>query len=348
MASVSSRTATAIDWRYDRSAWFSYFADHPFAPALALHLEGSYRRTLGLSQFEQVMLRPGLTLVESKRWRSFTAGLPAFDYSSAAQPVKSQREHPRAVVKVGAENGRMVDQASETSEPALRSLSNLIALECLFTLAGGYMDAYAFLAHGHVFANAQTGNVVLLAVSAAQADWVQAGRHIPPVIACSLGVAAAKLLGVQSNKHSFRATLICQTVELLTVVILILFGSSLPDPVVVPTLSFVAALQITSFDMLGPWSFNSAMTTGNLKTAIVGAVLWFKGENRPYNQGKAIVAAVACISFLGGALCGGYNTHRHPKYALLPCALLLTAGYLLTWQQHKKNEPESHGFHKHL
>ena len=38
------------------------------------------------------------------------------------------------------------------------------------------MDAYAFLAHGHV-ANAQTGNVVLLAVSAAQADWVEAGRQ---------------------------------------------------------------------------------------------------------------------------------------------------------------------------
>ena len=57
----------------DRSAWFSYFADHPFAPTLALHLEGSYRRTLGLSQFEQVMLRPGLTLIENKHWQSLFA-----------------------------------------------------------------------------------------------------------------------------------------------------------------------------------------------------------------------------------------------------------------------------------
>ena len=48
------------------------------------------------------------------------------------------------------------------------------------------MEAYAFLAHGHVFANAQTGKVVLLAVWAAEGDWVHAGRHVPSIIACTL------------------------------------------------------------------------------------------------------------------------------------------------------------------
>ena len=113
------------------------------------------------------------------------------------------------------------------------------------------MDAYAFLAHGHVFANAQTGNVVLLAVSAAEGDWVHAGRHVPPIIACALGVATAKLLGAQSSKHTFRATLTCQTVELVAIILLVVFGSSLPDPVVVPTLSFVAALQINQLRHAG-------------------------------------------------------------------------------------------------
>ena len=71
----------------------------------------------------------------------------------------------------------MVDQAVETSEPVLRSLPNLIALECLFTLAAGYMEAYAFLAHGHVFAMRREGKVILLAVSAAQADWWRRPPH---------------------------------------------------------------------------------------------------------------------------------------------------------------------------
>ena len=38
------------------------------------------------------------------------------------------------------------------------------------------MDSYAYIAHGHVFANAQTGNVVLFAVNAAAGDWSQALR----------------------------------------------------------------------------------------------------------------------------------------------------------------------------
>ncbi len=57
----------------DRSVWFNYFGDQPFTSRFSLHLEGSYRRTLGLSQFEQVLVRPGLTIVEGKHWQSLMA-----------------------------------------------------------------------------------------------------------------------------------------------------------------------------------------------------------------------------------------------------------------------------------
>ena len=43
--------------------------------------------------------------------------------------------------------------------------------------------------------------------------------------------------------------------------------SSTTDASVVPLISFVATLQNTSFDRVGPWPFNSAMTTGNLRNA---------------------------------------------------------------------------------
>ena len=65
--------ALAPDGGTNRSAWFSYFGDQPFAGPWALHLEGSYRRTLGLSQFEQLELRPGLTFMETRRLESLVA-----------------------------------------------------------------------------------------------------------------------------------------------------------------------------------------------------------------------------------------------------------------------------------
>ena len=57
----------------NRSLWLSYFGDQPFTKRWALHLEGSYRRTLGLSQFEQLELRPGITFVQNKIFQSLVA-----------------------------------------------------------------------------------------------------------------------------------------------------------------------------------------------------------------------------------------------------------------------------------
>jgi uncharacterized membrane protein YoaK (UPF0700 family) len=136
------------------------------------------------------------------------------------------------------------------------------------------MDAYSYLAHGHVFANAQTGNFVLFSVDASRGQWSQAVRHLPPIIAFSLGVAVAEWLGMRAGTGILRATLLCQAFELAILAGLVTVGAYLPDASVVPMISFVAALQNTSFNRVGPWPFNSAMTTGNLRDAISGVVLW--------------------------------------------------------------------------
>jgi Protein of unknown function (DUF2490) len=76
----------------DRSVWLSYFGDQPFTKLWAVHLEGSYRRTLGLSQFEQLELRPGITLNESPSQQSLIAytffrAQPTANGSFGPQPI---------------------------------------------------------------------------------------------------------------------------------------------------------------------------------------------------------------------------------------------------------------------
>ena len=44
-------------------------------------------------------------------------------------------------------------------------MSSSLAVGILLALAGGFMDAYSYMARGHVFANAQTGNILLVAVA---------------------------------------------------------------------------------------------------------------------------------------------------------------------------------------
>ena len=43
-------------------------------------------------------------------------------------------------------------------------ISESIELGILLALSGGFMDAYSYIGRGEVFANAQTGNMLLLGV----------------------------------------------------------------------------------------------------------------------------------------------------------------------------------------
>jgi uncharacterized membrane protein YoaK (UPF0700 family) len=214
-------------------------------------------------------------------------------------------------------------------------LWRLLIVEFLFTATGGFVDAYAFIAHGQVFANSQTANVVLFSIYAIEGKGLEAVRHIPPIVACVLGVTAAKVLGARSEKRTFSINLTFQCIELFVILFLALFSSELPDPCVVPIISFVAAMQMTSFDAFGPWSFNSAMTTGNIKSATVGIVLWLRGEERSKNRGVAIVSALACIAFLLGAIFGGFYTRRYPTHALLPCVCLVLVAFCFSLRQQR-------------
>ena len=60
--------------------------------------------------------------------------------------------------------------------PSLRSMSGMFTVASLFAIVGGYLGAYSYLARGHVFANAQTGNIVLFGVRAAAGNWTSACR----------------------------------------------------------------------------------------------------------------------------------------------------------------------------
>ena len=229
-----------------------------------------------------------------------------------------------------------VQPPTDTGEQGLGGHRGLLVVACVFAVVGGYLDAYSYLAHGNVFANAQTGNVIFLAVYASAGRWWEAARHLPPIGAFALGVAVAKWLGVRAQKREFRATLLCQAGEMVVLSGLAAFAGHLPDAAVVPVISFVAALQNTSFSTIGPWSFNSTMTTGNLRSAVSGLVLWSAGRDPGANRAKAVALGAVCGSFFLGAVAGGNYTRRDQGHALVPCVALVGLGSFLTWRERRR------------
>lgn len=60
------------------------------------------------------------------------------------------------------------------------------------SLSGGLQDAYTYLFRGKVFANAQTGNIVLLSANLMDGNWGRAVHYLVPLCAFALGVLTAE------------------------------------------------------------------------------------------------------------------------------------------------------------
>ena len=52
-----------------------------------------------------------------------------------------------------------------------KQMSDSIRLGIVLAMAGGFMDAYSYLCRGQVFANAQTGNMLLMGINLAEQNW---------------------------------------------------------------------------------------------------------------------------------------------------------------------------------
>jgi uncharacterized membrane protein YoaK (UPF0700 family) len=194
----------------------------------------------------------------------------------------------------------------------------------LLSIAGGYLDAFTWLAHDGVLANAQTANVVLLGVYAAQGQWSQAWLHLPPIGAFVLGVAAAvHLRRYIGDAH--KVVLLSLIVEITVLVTVMMLHLHLPNVAGTLGISFSAALQTTSFTRVEGSTYSSVMTTGNLRQSVVAflAALERNGERRGFRQG--IVFASLCLSFGLGAALGAVATIRLNSTALaVPITLLAT------------------------
>ena len=61
-------------------------------------------------------------------------------------------------------------------------------LAILLAVSGGFMDAYTYTFRGEVFANAQTGNIILLAINLSEGNFEKMLQYLFPVIAFAFGI----------------------------------------------------------------------------------------------------------------------------------------------------------------
>ncbi|AWB43639.1 DUF1275 domain-containing protein [Paenibacillus sp. CAA11] len=204
-----------------------------------------------------------------------------------------------------------------------------LRLGILLAIVGGYLDAYTFVGRDGVFANAQTGNIVLLAVGAAEGNWSKALIQIPPIIAFILGVIVAEMIKKHSTHRSAfdfaRAILITESLILFAIGFV---PDSVPNIVVTVTISFVASLQVSAFRKLIDSPYASTMCTGNLRSASQEAFSAFMQKD-PLSAMRAIRYGTIILFFIGGAVIGGLFTLHVGAKAVWGAAIVLAGSFIL-------------------
>lgn len=195
------------------------------------------------------------------------------------------------------------------SRPVSQPAKERTALGIVVSCAGGLMDAYSYLMHGRVFANGQTGNIVLLVLRLAESDWGGALRYVIPVAAFVLGIFLSCCVQgelfrgaharMQRAVIAFEAALFC---------VIALAAPHVPDLLVNSVISFAAAVAFQNFRTFGTKStYASVFCTGNLRS--LGLSLYeglVRGDTHEWHRAQryaAIIGAFGVGVLLGKVAC---------------------------------------------
>jgi uncharacterized membrane protein YoaK (UPF0700 family) len=177
--------------------------------------------------------------------------------------------------------------------PTIRTRPENLPTGLLLAGTGGFLDAYTFVGRGGVFANAQTGNIVLLAVAAGERHWQAALLHVPPILAFMLGVALAETLARPAARRTVRRP--ARFVLVAEIVVLVIVGAlpaQVPNQVVTAAIAFTSAPQISTFRSLQGIDYSTALTTSNLRTLVAKAYRWRADHDATAGRQAARIAAV--------------------------------------------------------
>lgn len=219
----------------------------------------------------------------------------------------------------------------------LPGVPTTMAAIALLSLSGGFLDAVVYLLHGHVFANAMTGNLILLGVAILSHQHGEILHHVTPLAAFAAGVLVGKWLLQFHRAASLQFTLALQVVVLVAVGAL---SPHLSSDLLVALVAFTGAMQITTIRRADNVAFNTTFMTGNLRSVFEGAfnALLPTGVSDRATRNDGLkqfgVVGLTCASFFTGAILGSAAIPVFGNHSFFLSALLLLAAGLLLRRAH--------------
>lgn len=206
-------------------------------------------------------------------------------------------------------------------------MSESFALGALLAVVGGFLDAYTYLLRGGVFANAQTGNIVLLGLALAEGRFLGALYYLIPISAFALGVMASELVKSRFRAHPrihWRQIIVAAESLILLAVAFVPRGGL--DVAANVSISFLCAMQVESFRKMNGNAFATTMCTGNLRSGTELLYRYTVTRDRRERR-KSLEYYGIILFFIGGAALGVWLTGAFAERAALFGCLALAAAF---------------------
>jgi uncharacterized membrane protein YoaK (UPF0700 family) len=204
-------------------------------------------------------------------------------------------------------------------------ISESIELGILLALSGGFMDAYSYIGRGEVFANAQTGNMLLLGVHLSEGNIPAAIRYLCPVLAFTFGIALADIVrnsGIGSHLHWRQ--IVAEAIILTIVSFLPQSHNLLANSLT----SLACGIQVESFRKIHGNGIATTMCIGNLRSGTQNIYTFFQTKKREALE-KGLLYYGIILCFICGAIIGNQCIKYFHERAILISSVLLLLAFIM-------------------
>ena len=218
-------------------------------------------------------------------------------------------------------------------------MSEAFITALFLSVSGGLQDVYTYLYRGKVFANAQTGNIVLMSQSLFDGDLSRFAHYFIPVLSFALGVAAAECIRLrwrQARRIHWRQLVVLAEIVLLFAVGFFPAGWDIGANALV---SFACAMQVQAFRKVNGYAFASTMCIGDLRSGVEAFCIWRK-SHEPHAKDRMVrYFGIIFLFALGAGLGSKSAAQLGGRDIWLSCCFLLVSFTLMFIREELEENP---------
>ena len=199
----------------------------------------------------------------------------------------------------------------------------------ILSFSGGLQDAYTYNVRDHVFANAQTGNVVLMSQNLMSGNIRNGLHYILPLVAFAVGVFIAERVEHKfknAKKMHWRQMIIIMEMIMLFIVGFLPKELNMAANILV---SLSCAMQVQTFRTVHGFGYASTMCIGNLRSGTESLSVYIRDKNRDALYKALHFFGIIIIFSIGAGVGGVLSIHFGAGTIWISVILLALAALIM-------------------